>query len=120
MSFQEEKTVTFEEMPKMVALLLDKIDNIETLLASDKSAKNNEDRWMNIDDLREYHPDHPAKPTIYAWINQRLIPYHKKGKKLQFLKSEIDKWLMDGRKKTMEEIQDEAINYSNSKKGGRR
>ncbi|MDR1342763.1 MAG: helix-turn-helix domain-containing protein [Prevotellaceae bacterium] len=31
---------------------------------------------------------------------QRSIPYHKKGKKLMFLKSEIDNWLKEGRRKT--------------------
>ncbi|MDR1583704.1 MAG: helix-turn-helix domain-containing protein [Prevotellaceae bacterium] len=34
----------------------------------------------------------PAKPTVYAWIGQRSIPCHKKGKKLMFLKSEIDRF----------------------------
>jgi tmRNA-binding protein len=37
-----------------------------------------------------------CKLKVYAWIGQRSIPYHKKGKKLMFLKSEIDSWLKEG------------------------
>ena len=25
--------------------------------------------------LRAYHPDHPAKSTIYEWVGQNRIPY---------------------------------------------
>lgn len=59
-------------------------------------------------------PTTPAKPTVYAWIGQRSIPYHKKGKKLMFLKSEIDSWLKEGRRKTAAEIQAEAKQYVNN------
>ena len=34
----------------------------------------------------QYLPDRPAKQTVYGWVFQKKIPYHKKGKKLQFLK----------------------------------
>lgn len=51
-------------MPNALAYIIGKIDNIETMLSAEKTIGNEKDRWMNIDDLREYHPDHPAKPTI--------------------------------------------------------
>ena len=51
------------------------------------------DQWLNLEELRNYLPDHPAEQTIYGWTSNHTIPFHKKGKKLQFLKSEIDKWL---------------------------
>jgi hypothetical protein len=57
----------------------------------------------------------------HAWIGQRSIPYHKKGKKLMFLKSEIDSWLKEGRRKTATEIQAEAEQFvTSSRKGGLR
>jgi excisionase family DNA binding protein len=51
------------------------------------------DVWLGINELCEYHPDKPTKPTVYGWVNAGTIPVHKGGKKLRFLKSEIDKWL---------------------------
>jgi excisionase family DNA binding protein len=56
------------------------------------------DRWFGLAEFCNYHPDKPSKPTVYAWVNAGSIPYHKGGKKLRFLKSEIDKWLRQGRK----------------------
>ena len=41
----------------------------------------------------------------------------KKGKKLQFLKSEIDEWMKSDKRKTAAEIHAEAIAYVNRKAG---
>lgn len=69
------------------------------------------DRWFDISELCAYHPDKPAKPTVYSWVNSGLIPVHKSGKKLRFLKSEIDNWLKQGKKKSTSDINAEANNY---------
>jgi len=117
--FSEE--LSFNDVPKAVAHLIGKVEKIETLLQSqNKSEQSETDRWLNLDDLCKYHPDHPAKPTVYAWIGQRSIPYHKKGKKLMFLKSEIDAWLKEGRRKTAAEIQTEAETFVTGKRGGKK
>jgi hypothetical protein len=54
-------------------------------------------------------------------VNAGTIPVHKGGKKLRFLKSEIDAWLKQGRKKTLAETAAEADAYLNNhkKKGGK-
>lgn len=59
---------------------------------------------MNIDQLKAYHPDCPARSTIYDRVCQNRIPVHEDGKKLRFLRSEIDQWFSDGRIKTKDEI----------------
>jgi excisionase family DNA binding protein len=64
--------------------------------------------WLSLNELCDYLPDKPAKPTVYGWVSKGEIPHHKKGKKLYFLKSEIDVWLQSGRRKTMAEIEAEA------------
>jgi len=111
--------LSFNDVPKAVAHLINKVERIETLLNTKQPQTPEGDRWLNLDDLCKYHPDHPAKPTVYGWIGQRSIPYHKKGKKLMFLKSEIDSWLKEGRRKTTAEIQAEAAQFiTDSKKGG--
>jgi excisionase family DNA binding protein len=110
--------ISFNDVPKAVAHLINKVEKIETLLNAKQPQAEEADKWLNLDDLCKYHPDHPAKPTVYAWIGQRSIPYHKKGKKLMFLKSEIDSWLKEGRRKTTAEIQAEAEQFVISRKGG--
>jgi hypothetical protein len=66
------------------------------------------DRWFDLKELCIYRPDKPAKATVYGEVHKGIIPVHKRGKKLMFLKSEIDSWLKKGRKRTLEEIANDA------------
>lgn len=117
--FQQETDISFNDMPKALAYLIGKVDKLETLLSVQTTAKvEPSDRWFNLQELCEYLPDRPARQTVYGWIGQHAVPYHKKGKKLQFLKSEIDAWLKSDKRKTAAELHAEAIHYINSKKGG--
>jgi len=45
-----------------------------------------------------------AKQTLYSFTSQRTIPFIKRGKKLYFRKSDLEKWLNEGRKKSKDEI----------------
>ncbi len=91
------------------------IDCVNSCLKNNKQAHSEQptetDRWFDLNELCQYHPDKPTKPTVYGWVNARGIPVHKGGKKLRFLKSEIDDWLKQGRKKTWAETAKEAENY---------
>ena len=51
--------------------------------------------WFSMDELVKYLPNRVSKATIYGWVSQDVIPHHKIGKKLTFLKSEIDSWLLN-------------------------
>ena len=95
-----------------------RLNNIETLLLDLKHAPKKHsappaetNRWFDLNELCIYLPDKPTKPTVYGWVNSGTIPVHKGGKKLRFLKSEIDNWLRQGRKKTLAEIAEEANTY---------
>ncbi|MEI8202922.1 MAG: helix-turn-helix domain-containing protein [Bacteroidota bacterium] len=107
--------ISFNDMPKAMAYLIDKVENLETLVSKKQSETQESDRWFNLQELQEYHPDHPAAPTVYAWVGQRLIPNHKHGKKLMFLKSEIDEWLKSGKRKTAAELRAEAAEFVTKK-----
>lgn len=117
-----ETKITFETLPQAVEEIKVELTHlkgtVERLLELSSGTKR--DSWMNIDQLRAYHPDHPAKSTIYEWVGQNRIPVHKDGKKLRFLKSEIDEWLCGGRNKTQEEIEKEAAEYLQRRRGGLR
>ena len=108
--------ISFNELPQAMAYLIQKVERLESALSLNQSEKQESDQWFNLQQLQEYHPDHPAAPTVYAWVGQRLIPNHKHGKKLMFLKSEIDEWLKSGRRKTAAELRAEAAEFV-AKKG---
>ncbi len=104
------ENITFEKLPEAVSYLIAKVDALTKALQI-KTEPSKIDYWMNIDELTGYLPDHPAKATVYGWVSNRQIPHHKGGKKLRFLKSEIDEWLSNGKRKTNEEIMGEAEKY---------
>ena len=108
--------LTLETLPKAFTHLTNEVSEIKRLLLE----KSNEqptvtDCWFDLNELCIYHPDKPSKPTVYGWVNAGTIPVHKGGKKLRFLKSEIDIFLKQGRKKTFAEITNEANSYLNKK-----
>jgi excisionase family DNA binding protein len=104
--------ITFELLPQAVSQLFNKVENIERLLLEQRSEPLPEpDKWFDIVEFCNYHPDKPAVPTAYGWVHDKSVPYHKSGKKLRFLKSEIDVWLKEGRKKPLAEIDSEADTY---------
>jgi predicted DNA-binding transcriptional regulator AlpA len=93
-------------------------NSIKKVLSTQQTEQPNEtDRWFDLNELCIYHPDKPSKPTVYGWVNASTIPVHKGSKKLRFLKSEIDNWLRQGRKKTLAETASEAEQYLKTKKG---
>jgi excisionase family DNA binding protein len=107
-----EQGLTLENLPKAMALLTEEVSEIKSLLLKQACIKPLEsDRWFDLSELCEYHPDKPSKPTVYGWVNMCTIPVHKSGKKLRFLKSEIDAWLLKGRKKTLAELQEESVHF---------
>jgi len=93
--------ITFENLPQAVSQLYTKLESIESLLLQDKPEP---DRWLSMNELIEYMPGNPAKATIYAKISDRQIPHKKVGKRLAFLKSEIDEWIHSQKRKTLKEI----------------
>jgi hypothetical protein len=106
------ENLTFNELPQAVTQLYDKLNNIERLLLQKSNeSKPEPDCWFDINELCNYLPDKPARPTVYGWVHLSLIPCHKGQKKLRFLKSEIDAWLKLGRKKTLSEISSESDKY---------
>ena len=111
------ESLTFEQLPKAFTHLTNEVSEIKRLLLEKSNQQPTEtDRWFDLTELCNYHPDKPSKPTVYGWVNAGIIPVHKGGKKLRFLKSEIDTWLMQGRKKTLAEIASDADAYLLTKK----
>jgi len=108
--------ISFNELPQAMAYLIQKVEKIESQLSNSNLEQPVSDKWFNVQELCEFLPDKPARQTVYGWIGQRLIPYHKKGKKLQFLKSEIDAWLLGDKRQTEAELRAEAAAFI-AKKG---
>ena len=93
--YQPNETLSFDNLPNAVSKLIKEVGEMKTMLQSiaERSGQP-EKKWMSVDDLIIYLPGKPARQTIYTWVWKKAIPYHKTGAKLQFLKAEIDAWIM--------------------------
>ena len=97
----DKKKVTFENLPQIIAGIVDKLNELECRI--DTLAKDSKhpisDHWMDLQELRDYLPTHPATQTVYGWTSCNLIPFHKKGKRIFFVKDEIDIWYLNNKLK---------------------
>ena len=92
------ENLTFDLLPKMVAEMNRKLD---LLLSGNEQPQTKEKALMTIEELQQYLPDKPARPTIYQWVNNHQIPFEKfGGRRLWFRKVDIDNWQSNGRKIT--------------------
>ena len=113
---------TFDMIPILMANLLEdnkllsqKLDAINRKIsASVGNIYKDEDRRMDVSEAQKYIPGHPAVQTIYGWTSNNLIPYHKVGKRIYFIKSELDAWLLKEGHKSQDDLLREAKEYVNS------
>lgn len=114
---------TFDMIPMLMANLLEdnkilsaKIDalnkKINMSLPANKQGDDNE--RMDVTEAQKYIPGHPAVQTIYGWTSNGQIPYHKIGKRIYFVKSELDEWLSHGQHKSDDDLRKEAEEYVKS------
>ena len=108
--------ITLETLPKAFMYLIDEVRELKTLLIqNNKEPQQYTEQWFDLVELCNYHPDKPKPATVYGWVFAGKIPVNKGGKKLRFLKSEIDEWLKQGRKMTVVESSLKAEHYHKNK-----
>ena len=90
-----ENTISFNDLPNAVMDLSRKMDIL--LSRATEQQIDDEDKLFSIEELIDYLPEHPARQTVYGWVNSRLIEFEKYGKRLYFRKSTINFWLANGR-----------------------
>lgn len=120
---EENRKLTFDQLPEVAGELRDEIAQLKGFIMSNFSALQAPEPpkvWMDLAQLCEYLPDKPSKATVYGWVCARTIPYHKKTKKLSFLKSEIDAWIIKSGHATAEDIRETALDSLGYRKAGPR
>jgi excisionase family DNA binding protein len=93
------------------------IEKIEKRLSSIENLLTTQKTVLNFEEVAAYTG--LSKSYLYKMTSSGGIPCYKpNGKQVYFSKSEIDRWLLQNRKATSEEIIIEANNYVVAKKGG--
>ncbi len=74
-----------------------------------------ERRFLSVEQAAVYL--NLAKQTLYGLTSKRSIPFFKKGKRLYFRETDLENWLLSGRKLTREEIKAKGSGRFNQKGG---
>ncbi len=72
------------------------------------SNKNEGDTYLNVTEAAAFL--NLAKQTLYGFTSQSQIPFIKRAKRLLFKKSDLEKWLMEGRCKSISELENDLKN----------
>ena len=89
-----------------VTALEEKLDHLQLMPQAESK------QWLNMAELIDYLPSHPAEQTVYGWTSTRKIPFHKQGKSIMFEKSEIDAWLEGNTyRKSHQDLEQEAAAF---------
>ncbi|OIN58006.1 helix-turn-helix domain-containing protein [Arsenicibacter rosenii] len=120
---KKEGEITVEEV--VVALFalkefVPKMDQVISLLSLVTENDKELDKHFTTEELSDYLPGKPAVSTLRNKFQRREIPGRKVGKRIVFLKSEIDQWLKGERPAMQVELQEQAEAYLNSRQTKRK
>lgn len=108
------EALKFEQLPNVVATLTNEVRELKALILSKAQTHTEIENPINLNDVVPITG--LTKPTLYSYVQRNEIPYHKKGNRLFFFKSEIIDWIKTGKQKTVKEIEAETDSYLSSKK----
>ena len=107
------ENLTFNDLPKMVGRLCEKIESLENALkeslAKEPSAKENLHVPMTVEEVCSYLGI--SKSSFYYKAKHGGIPVIKQGKHLFVYRDELDKWLESSRKNPVP-LSDEELSES--------
>jgi predicted DNA-binding transcriptional regulator AlpA len=106
----------FENLPRAVAELQKGQSEILSLLLKKAETRPEIESPLQLDEIVPITG--LTKPTLYGYVQRNEIPYHKKGNRLYFFKSELIDWIKTGKQKTLSELEAETDEYLSNKNKG--
>jgi len=92
----------FDKLPEVVRQLFEKVERIEALLEKISPTDNESHKPLSIEEAASYLKITVA--ALYSMTSRRLVPFNKPGKRLYFLKEDLDAWISQAKNKTHDEI----------------
>jgi excisionase family DNA binding protein len=105
LSDDKKPAITFNELPEAVSELLERMSHIEKLLSGSPDVPET-DELMDVAATSKFL--NLSISTLYTKVCRGEIPALKPGKRLYFDKRELIEWIKSSRKKSNDEIRQEA------------
>jgi len=111
------ETLSFENLPKAVNQLSEKLDRLEKLLSEKQELPQVEtpDQLFTIQEAAEFL--NLSVPTLYSKVSRGELPFMKRSKRLYFSRIELLDYLKEGRRQSNAEIEAKAAEYLNNNGG---
>lgn len=97
----EKPRLTFEDLPALIGLLLEKVDRIEEKVNELTLRNPKELEYLNVEQALEFLQI--AKSTLYNKVHKKEIPHLKFKGCLRFKKEDLRAYLEEGKVATSEE-----------------
>ena len=110
------EVLKFENLPSAVAELKRGQSELKALLLNKAEPQPEIETPIRLDEVVPITG--LTKPTLYGYVQRNEIPYHKKGNRLYFFKTEIIDWIKTGKQKTLKELEAETDEYLSNKNKG--
>lgn len=108
------EALKFEQLPNVIATLTEEVRELKALLLSKAESQTEKNNPLNIKEVAKLTS--LSVPTLYGYVQRHEIPYHKKGNRLYFFKSEIiEDWIKTGKQKSINQLQSETENLLSNK-----
>lgn len=109
------KKLSQNDVPGALEEILLRLDRIELKQESSQNPPDEIDPIFEMEQAKAFV--HLSRPSMYKKVSEGEINALKKGKKLYFLRSELTKYLMSGKRKTKAEKRTETIEFLQRGKG---
>ena len=101
--------LSFDELPLKVEQVWQELLNIKALLIERTDISEPESIWMTMEEVMRYDPAKRKRSTWYKMTANGEVPFRKNGKKLYFLRAEIDRWLNKKKIQSNDELKDDSF-----------
>lgn len=109
------EALKFEQLPNVIATLTSEVRELKALLLQKAETQPQNNNPLTIKEVAKLTS--LSVPTLYGYVQRNEMPYHKKGNRLYFFKSEIiEDWIKTGKQKTINELEAETDEYLSNRK----
>jgi excisionase family DNA binding protein len=92
----------FDKLPEVIRQLFEKVEHLEEMILKLQPELQHQTQPLSIEEAAEYL--NVTVAALYSMTSRRLVPFNKPGKRLYFLKNDLDEWVKSGKVKTQDEL----------------